>query len=473
MLSASSFDFDALRAREFGRLDAQGVSYLDFAASGLYGQSQVVAQAERLAATIYGNPHSLHSPSLASMGDMARAGKAVLDFFDADPDIYEVCFTANTTAALKLVAESYPFAHDRPLVLAADNHNSVVGAREYAKAKGAATAILPLDGDMRLLEPSAHLSALSRRCAPGLLALPVQSNFSGVKHDLSIVHDAHALGYDVLLDAAACGPAGGISLRRHDAEFVACAFYKLFGLPTGLGALIAKRSALARLKRPWFAGGTVDYVSLDLGRHRLRDGHEAFEDGTPNFLDVGSVESGFAFLAGVPGDAMGQRLGDLTERFIHRALGLRHQGGEPMVRLYGSHGRKARGATVAFNLLRPDGSFVPYALFEAFAQASRIAVRGGCFCNPGAAEHAFGIEGGLMAACLDRIGKRFSHAGLQACFGPGTAVGALRMSLGLPSNQADVDSLIATIEAFWESDQVARKATGRSGHARMLPRCEH
>lgn len=469
MLRAASFDFDALRAREFGRLDAQGVSYLDFAASGLYGQSQIAAQAERLAATIYGNPHSLHSPSLASMDDMARAATAVLDFFDADPAIYEVCFTANTTAALKLVAESYPFAHDRPLVLAADNHNSVVGAREYASAKGASIAILLLGQEMRLLEPAAQLSALARSQGPGLLALPVQSNFSGVKHELNLVHAAHALGYDVLLDAAACGPAGGISLRRHDADFVACAFYKLFGLPTGLGALIAKRSALARLKRPWFAGGTVDYVSLDLGRHRLRDGHEGFEDGTPNFLALGSVESGFAFLAGVPGDALRERLSELTDRFIQGALGLRHRGGEPMVRLYGPQGNEARGATVAFNLVGANGCALPYAQFEAFAQARRIAVRGGCFCNPGAAEHALGLRGSALAACLERLDRRFSHAELQACVGSGTAVGALRMSLGLPSNRSDVDYLLTTIAAFFDSGRGARTPTRTSGLSRLVP----
>ncbi|MBW8882089.1 MAG: aminotransferase class V-fold PLP-dependent enzyme, partial [Asticcacaulis sp.] len=161
----SAFDFDALRAREFSRLDAQGVSYLDFAASGLYGQSQVSAHAEYLAAGVYGNPHSLHGPSLASTDAIDRAKAAVLRYFDADPDVYEVCLTANTSAAIKLVAESYPFSRARPLVVSADNHNSVIGAREYARAKGAATYVLPLDAQLRLDEPAARLAAIP---GPGL-----------------------------------------------------------------------------------------------------------------------------------------------------------------------------------------------------------------------------------------------------------------------------------------------------------------
>ena len=41
---------------------------------------------------------------------------------------------------------------------------------------------------------------------------------------------------------------------------MAISFYKMFGFPTGIGALIAKESFLAQLERPWFAGGTVDVV---------------------------------------------------------------------------------------------------------------------------------------------------------------------------------------------------------------------
>lgn len=450
MLGPAAFDFDALRAREFARLDAQGISYLDFAGSGLYSQSQVDEHAARLSGSIYGNPHSLHAPSLASTMGIARAKAAVLDYFDADPDIYEVVLTANASAALKLVAESYPFSPQRPLVLCADNHNSVVGAREYAQARGGRTSILPLDHELRLDAAPARLSRMAAQQGPGLLALPAQSNFSGVKHELGLVAFAQRLGYDVLLDAAASGAAGGISLREHEAEFLASAFYKLFGLPTGLGALVAKRSALARLQRPWFAGGTVDFVSVQLQRHRLREGAEGFEDGTPNFLAAGAVESGFALLAGVPRPQLQARLRELTARFLDGAVRLRHRDGAAMLKLYGPQNLEARGATVAFNLLRADGRVVPYEEFEEYAQHARVALRGGCFCNPGAAEKAFGFGQRSLASCLDRVGRHFSHARLQSCLGAATPVGALRLSLGLPSNAQDVDRLLDLIPAFFE-----------------------
>lgn len=43
---------------------------------------------------------------------------------------------------------------------------------------------------------------------------------------------------------------------------MAVSFYKMFGFPTGVGALIVKESFLAKLKRPWFSGGNVDVVQV-------------------------------------------------------------------------------------------------------------------------------------------------------------------------------------------------------------------
>jgi len=446
--SRPSTDFAALRAAEFARLDDQGVAYLDFAASALYGASQVADYARRLNCGIYGNPHSEHAPSRASARDMEAARRLALDFFGADPAVYEVIFTANTSAAIKLVAESYAFGPGRGLVLAADNHNSVNGMREFARTAQAPVHVLPLDGDLRLDAPAERLAISARRLGAGLLAMPVQSNFSGVRHDLGLVTTARGLGFDVLVDAAGCGATGGISLAEHPAEFLVFSFYKLFGLPTGLGALIARRDALARLRRPWFAGGTVDFVSVEHDRHQLSAGSHGFEDGTPDFLNAGAVESGFAFLAQVERPALAARLRFLIGYFLERAADLRHRDGAPLVRIYGPRDLDRRGGTVAFNLMRRDGRPVPYAEVEQRAYAQRVAIRGGCFCNPGAAEAAFGFSRLDVASCLNRLRGRFSIPALQACLGPEHAVGAVRLSVGLPTTTGDLDRALSLLAGF-------------------------
>src|SRR5204863_2143767 len=91
----------------------------------------------------------------------------------------------------------------------------------------------------------------------GLFAYPAQSNFSGVQHPLGWVDLTQAAGYDVLLDAAAFVPGNPLDLSAVRPEFVTVSFYKMFGFPTGVGCLLARRDALARLRRPWFSGGTI------------------------------------------------------------------------------------------------------------------------------------------------------------------------------------------------------------------------
>jgi hypothetical protein len=39
-------------------------------------------------------------------------------------------------------------------------------------------------------------------------------------------------------------------------------FYKIFGYPTGVGCLLARKAALAKLHRPWYAGGTITLSSI-------------------------------------------------------------------------------------------------------------------------------------------------------------------------------------------------------------------
>jgi molybdenum cofactor sulfurtransferase len=64
------------------------------------------------------------------------------------------------------------------------------------------------------------------------------------------------------LDAAALAPTSTLFISDIAVDAVAISFYKMFGYPTGIGALIAKKSFLEMLQRPWFAGGNVDVVQV-------------------------------------------------------------------------------------------------------------------------------------------------------------------------------------------------------------------
>jgi selenocysteine lyase/cysteine desulfurase len=450
-IEVSDREFERLRRVEFSRLDEADVAYLDYAGAAVYSASQVRAYAERLSRNVFGNPHSAHGPSKASEADLESARAGTLAFFDADPDLYDVCFTANTSMAIKLVAESYDFGTSRGLILTADNHNSMNGMREYARVRDGASSVLPLDDELRLLAPAEYLTAFSTNHPPGLFGFPVQSNFSGVKHSLDLVCEAQRRGHDVLIDAAGAGVSCGISLRRYPAEFLAFSFYKIFGLPTGVGALVARRDALEKLRRPWFAGGTVDFVSIEHDRHQLREGHSAFEDGTPNFLSLGAVTAGFDFLSRIDRSVIARRLQSLTARFIERATKLKRSNGAHLIKIYGPASIDARGSTVAFNVLDADGSTIPYQRVETQAGEAGVAIRGGCFCNPGAAERAFDFSSFDVPRSLDQLRHGFSPERLRTCLGSNATVGALRVSIGLPTIEADLDRALDVLESFAQS----------------------
>ncbi len=440
---------DELRAREFGRLDARGHVYLDYTGAGLYGESQIRGHLELLAGNVLGNPHSSNPTSQLSTNLVEAARRHVLSFFNASPDDYCVIFTANASHALKLVGESYPFQPGSEFLLTFDNHNSVNGIREFARARGAAIRYIPVaPPDMRV-NPSDVNTALVKQAEGrhSLFAYPAQSNFSGVQHPLDWITVAQANGWDVLLDAAAFVPTNRLDLRRWRPDFLTLSFYKIFGYPTGIGALLARRPALDKLHRPWFAGGTITVASVGGDRHYLAEGASGFEDGTLNFNSLPAVDTGLDFIERIGIDTIHARVRALTGWLIAQLVALRHTSGRPLVTLYGPTEMTGRGGTITLNFRDASGAFIDHQLIEAKASERRISLRSGCFCNPGAGEMALGISSDQMRACFARSPERMTYDDFRRCIDGGSS-GAVRVSLGLASNFADVHAFLEFAREF-------------------------
>lgn len=444
---------EVLRAREYARLDARDQVYLDYTGGGLYAASQLREHQELLATGVLGNPHS-NSPASGASTQLADAARrAVLASVNASPDEYAVVFTANASAALKLVGEAYPFTAGSRFLLPADNHNSVNGIREHARARGARVTYLPLRVPDLRPDPEAVLAALDDAPAgpSHLFAYPAQSNYSGVRHPLEWIERASERGWDVLLDASAFVPANRLDLARWHPAFVAVSWYKVFGYPTGIGSLIVRREALAQLRRPWFAGGTIGVAAVVVPRHTLAEGETGFEDGTVDYLGLPGIEIGLRHVTSVGLPVIHRRVQWLTRRLLGRLQALRHPDGSPAIRLYGPTDDVDRGGTIPFNVLDRGGAVVDFWAVEAAAAERRISLRTGCFCNPGASEAARGIT----AAEMERVfafGRQPSYEDLRALL-PGRALGAVRASVGIATNERDLDRLVAFLEAFAAGDR--------------------
>ena len=232
----------------------------------------------------------------------------------------------NATGALRLVGEAYPFHPGDRFLLTFDNHNSVNGIREFARARGAETTYIPsVAPDLRVEE-----GLLARYLTDtvgdhhNLFAYPAQSNFSGVQHPLEWIEQAHAHGWDVLLDAAAFVPTNRLDLGRWHPDFVALSFYKMFGWPTGVGCLLARRDALAKLERPWFSGGTIVAAFVQREYYQSAPGAAHFEDGTVNYLNLPAVEIGLRLLDRVGIETIHARVGALGAWLLDALGSLRH-----------------------------------------------------------------------------------------------------------------------------------------------------
>jgi selenocysteine lyase/cysteine desulfurase len=442
---------DELRATEYSYLDECGHVCLDYTGAGLAARSQLRAHEARIGAGCFGNPHSENPTSSASTRLVEEARDAVLRHFNTTRDDYAVIFTPNATGACRLVGEAYPFGRRGRLVLTADNHNSVTGLREFARARGARVGYVPMTApELRVSEADVRAALPGGRGGRrGLFAYPAQSNFSGVQHPLGWVRLAQEAGYDVLLDAAAYVPANRLDLSAVRPEFVAVSWYKVFGYPTGVGALLVRRDAMPRLRRPWFSGGTIWGVSVQGGWHRMLDDEGAFEDGTLNFLSIPDVTNGLSWVDGIGTDLIRRRVTMLTGWLLESLGRLKHGNGAPLVRLYGPADTTRRGGTVSFNFLDPAGRLVDERAVARDAAAVGISLRTGCFCNPGAGEWALGLSkrdvrgpwwlalagGGFLRKNVKTVDDYLDLIGLESG-------GAVRVSLGIASNVADAEAFL-------------------------------
>jgi molybdenum cofactor sulfurtransferase len=436
---------DDLRATEYARLDIGGHIYLDYTGGGLYAESQLHRHNRLLAEHVFGNPHSSNPTSQAATQLVEHAREYVLKFFNADPDEYLAIFTPNASGALKLVGESYPFPGGRYL-LTFDNHNSVNGIREFAHARGADVTYIPISlPDMRV--DASHLDRELARPATGghnLFAYPAQSNFSSVKHPLEWIGEAHKNGWDVLLDAAAFVPTNELDLSVVKPDFVPISFYKMFGYPTGLGALIARREALAKLHRPWFAGGTITVASVQGDKYYMADGARAFEDGTLDYLNIPAIEIGLKHIESIGYDVIHERVRSLAGWLLDNLTAMKHSNGRQLVRVYGPTTMQGRGGAVTVNFYDAQDNAIDHRFIEEQANEANISLRTGCFCNPGAGEVALGISRVELDVCFTSPGHedRLSVDDFRLCI-DGRSSGAVRISVGMVTNFNDVQRFLA------------------------------
>lgn len=431
--------FEHLRKTEYARLDELHHVYLDYTGGNLHPKSLVEQHCKSLNENIFGNPHSGNPSSMLSTQLVESARQKVLDYFHAED--YFCVFTQNASASLKIIGEGYPFDQHSQFLLLADNHNSVNGIREFCTKKGGRVQYIPVDvKDLTIHDQNLHdhLNA-AQPGANHLFAFPAQSNVSGVKHDLSWIAEAQNTGFDVMLDAAAFVPTDHLDLSQIKPNFVSLSFYKMFGFPTGIGALLIRKDSFSKLQKPWFAGGTVSFVSVGIQEHYLQTNHERFEDGTINYLHIPVIKQGLEFMESVGIQRIKNRVQSLAIYLTEQLSSLIHDNGKPMIHLFGAQNFEKRGGTIILNFMDRQGETISFQSIEKLANRKQISIRTGCFCNPGIDEINHCVTKDEISMYL--TGKEMSYT--EMVYLIGRMRGAVRVSVGIATNQSDLDEFIA------------------------------
>ncbi|XP_016368058.1 molybdenum cofactor sulfurase-like [Sinocyclocheilus rhinocerous] len=243
----------------------------------------------------------------------------------------------------------------------------------------------------------------------------------------------------VLLDAACFVSCSPLDLSQYPADFVPISFYKMFGFPTGLGALLVRNEAAEVLRKTYFGGGTAAaYLVAENYFVPKPNVVSRFEDGTISFLDIISLHHGFETLQKLTGGMLNIQLHTFgLARYTYIVLScLRHSNGKPVAQIHYDNDFQniaEQGAILNFSLLDCHGRTVGYSQVDKMASLFNIHIRTGCFCNTGACQHYLVISNQNVRSNL--------HAG-HICGDnidliEGRPTGSIRVSFGYMSSFED------------------------------------
>ncbi|XP_072009060.1 molybdenum cofactor sulfurase isoform X2 [Engystomops pustulosus] len=459
-----------IRKKEFSRI--ADVTYLDHIGTTLFPESLLRSFMNDLSENVYGNPHSSNLISKMTQDTIEQVRLRILQYFNTSSEDYTVIFTSGSTAALKLVAENFPWSPKSSSTSGShfcyltDNHTSVVGMRGILKMLQVLS--IPVEPE-ELLKSESHTFEHQNDGTFHLFCYPALSNFSGTKYPLSWIKKIQTGEmlpirvpgkWIVLLDAASFVSTSPLDLSAYQPELVTVSFYKIFGFPTGLGALIVSNRFAHLLRKYYFGGGTAAaylssedfFVPKDLISSR-------FEDGTVSFLDIIALKHGFEALQNLTGgmENIKNHTHALTSYTYNVLAALHYANGRPVIRIYTDTEVRTfdvQGPIINFNVLDESGGVIGYSQVDKLASLYNIHLRTGCFCNTGACQRHLGIANADVKSNLQA-----GHVcGDNIDLIDGRPTGSVRISFGFMSTFDDAKVFLTFIvETFIKRSSQSNK----------------
>lgn len=435
---------------------------MDHAGSTPYARSLIEEFSHELTTNLFGNPHSASPSSQLSSTRVDDVRLRALQFFNADPDVYDLVFVANATAGIKLVADSFRDYSGEGFWFGyhIDSHTSVVGVREVA-TQGSRCFVDDAEVDEWI--SGRGTTGITQRTDLKLFGYPAQSNMTGRRlplrwsGNIRSSRSGHLADTYTLLDAAGLVSTAPLNLGDplNIPDFVVLSFYKIFGFPD-LGALIVRKDAAHILeRRKYFGGGTVDMVIVSGNEWHAKKSntiHDGLEDGTLPFHSVIALDTAFNVHKRLYGSMLNisAHTGFLVNELHERLSSMKHSNGARVAQIYSASSTSYvnpsnQGPIVSFNLRDSQGRWVPKSEVEKLANVRGIHLRSGGLCNPGGTATYLRRNDEEMKLSFvfgQRCGDENDIIG-------GKPTGSLRVSLGAMSTMKDVMGLIRFLEEFY------------------------
>lgn len=381
--------------------------YLDHAATSPMPDEVLAAYTDAL--RLVGNPASIHGAGQAARELLESGREAIARALGADP--VEVVLTSGGTESINLAVKGMFWARNaharRPRIIAplGEHHATLDTVEWLGRHEDARIDWVELDGEGRIrLDALAAALAVDPDEVALVTALWANNEVGTLQPVAEIVELAHRYGVPVHLDAVAALGQVPIDVHVVDADAVSVSAHKVGG-PVGIGALVLARAATVE---PLLHGG-----DQQRGRSGTQDAAGASAFGVAVARAVGELPL--------------TRVAALRDRLVAGVLA-----SVDGAVLRGAPGEGRLPGNVHFTFAGADGDALLYLL-----DASGIAVSTGSACQAGVPE--------------------LSHVLLAMGVPEAEARGALRITLGHDTSDADIDALLAALP-----DAVARARAAAS-----------
>lgn len=432
-------DFPVLRERVPGRDGKEhALRFFDHAAS-THAPEPVIRALIDFLSTSYANVHrGAHHLSEKATDAFEHARERTKSFVGAGSD-RESVFAMNTTQALSLASHVACSASDGPVLSTRLEHHSnlLPHASHGNKGEVKFNDAHPWYGRVEMVgvTPEGRIdldrleTRLRGRPRPRLLALSCASNVTGVKTPIrEVLEHAQDARVPVLLDGAQILAHEKLDFSRLPGggpDFFAAAGHKAYA-PLGSSFLMAKRDLLDKAP-PWMPGGGTVKLVLD-DEILWAESPDRHEGGTPNVPGAVALGAALDYLDRIDLEAAERHEMRLFDTLLAGLASI------PNVRMLGPQTSRERVGVVSFSL----NGWSPAALATALNSEHGIAVRHGCFCAHPYLMQLLGADAGPF---IDEIRRGGSTSA------PGIP-GAVRASLGVYNNDADVRALLDAITAL-------------------------